>query len=320
MIINVQGSIPPNASQFSINLACGPGDVGSADIAVHINPRFNENQVVRNSFQNGNWGSPEERSGPGFPLQKGSPFECIMLVQNDKFMISFNGQHFCEFKHRIPKERVNHVVVKGDLQVNNVFFSGPGSSGGGFAQPSTQAGGYGQPAGDGQPAGYGQPGGYGQPAAGGYGQPQGGYGQPQGGFGGPGAPNRKMIPGGMTPGKIIYINATPTPNASKFSVNLKYQEQGGDLAFHFNPRFPDRVVMKNSLQNGSWGQEERAVVPFPFVAGTPFAMMVLSDPQEFKVAVNQAHFTEFRLRNPNLQAVQWVEVDGDLTGVTINIP
>jgi hypothetical protein len=301
MIINVQGSVPPSANQFSINLACGPGNVGTADIAVHINPRFSENQVVRNSFQNGNWGSPEERSGPGFPLQKGGQFECIMLVQNDKFMISINGQHFCEFKHRIPKERVNHVVIQGDLQVNNVMFSGPGSSGGGFAQPSTQPGGYGQPQGA-------------------YGQPQGGYGQPQGGFGGPGAPNRKMIPGGMTPGKIIYINATPTPNASKFSVNLKYQEQGGDLAFHFNPRFPDRCVMKNNLQNGSWGQEEKATAPFPFMPGTPFAMMILGDPQEFKVAVNQSHFTEFRLRNPNLQAVQWVEVDGDLTGVTINIP
>jgi len=36
--------------------------------------------------------------------------------------------------------------------------------------------------------------------------------------------------------------------------------------------------------------------------------------------VNGTHFTEFRLRNPDLQAIQWVEVTGDVTGVTINAP
>jgi len=54
--------------------------------------------------------------------------------------------------------------------------------------------------------------------------------------------------------------------------------------------------------------------------GTPCQMMILADPQEWKVAVNGAHFTEMRHRNPNIQAVQWVEVDGDVSAVNINCP
>jgi len=120
-------------------------------------------------------------------------------------MVSFNGRHFCEFKHRLPKERITHVIIKGDVQVNNVVFSGPGSMGastGGYGQPPAySAGAYGQPQ---QPGAYGQPqqpGGFGQPAYGqqpaaygqpGYGQQQPGYGQPanygqqQPGYGQPG--------------------------------------------------------------------------------------------------------------------------------------
>jgi hypothetical protein len=206
-----------------------------------------------------------------------------MLVQADKYMVSFNGQHFCEFNHRIPKERVTHVVIKGDAQVNNVLFSGAGA-----------------PPPGGQPA-------FGHPA-------------PAAGLAAQSGMQRQPIPGGMAPGRIVYINGTPAPNAQRFGINLKHQEHGGDLALHFNPRFNEGAVAKNNLANGSWGQEERATAPFPFVPGTPFQMMILGDPHELKIAVNGAHFTEFRLRDPNLQAIQWIEVEGDITNVQIHVP
>jgi hypothetical protein len=49
-------------------------------------------------------------------------------------------------------------------------------------------------------------------------------------------------------------------------------------------------------------------------------MMVLADPQGFKIAVNGNHYTEFPFRGTSLQAVQCVQVDGDVTGVNINAP
>jgi len=124
-LITIQGSIPHHCTGFSINLTCGPGDVGTSDIALHVNPRFNENATPRNSYQNGAWGA-EDRSGNSMPVMRGGTFESLILVQHDKFMVSFNGQHFCEFRHRLPKERINYVAIKGDVQVNNVLFSRPG--------------------------------------------------------------------------------------------------------------------------------------------------------------------------------------------------
>jgi len=197
-LITVQGTVPGHCTGFSINLSCGPTDIGTCDVALHVNPRFNENTIPRNSFQNGGWGA-EDRSGTGLPIQKGGTFESIILVQSDKFMVSFNGRHFCEFRHRVPKERITHVIVKGDVQVNNVMFSGPGTMGGsaaGYGQPPAYggAGAYGQPQ---QPGAYGQPqqpGAYGQPQQpGGYGQP--GYGQQQ-----PGAYGQPANYGGQQPG------------------------------------------------------------------------------------------------------------------------
>ena len=62
----VHGSgLPP---RFYINLRSG------SNIAFHLNPRFNENAVVRNTQINGSWGS-EERSLPrGMPFFRGQSF------------------------------------------------------------------------------------------------------------------------------------------------------------------------------------------------------------------------------------------------------
>jgi len=106
----------------------------------------------------------------------------------------------------------------------------------------------------------------------------------------------------------------------RFAVNLKYQETGGDVALHFNARFNERAVIMNSMTNGSWGQEQRATAPFPFMPGTPFAVMILSEPTQFKIAVNGNHLTEFPIRNPNLQAIQWADLEGDVTGAQISAP
>ena len=40
--------------------------------------------------------------------------------------INVNGQTFCDFRHRLPKERVTHLVVVGDVTVQNILFAGAG--------------------------------------------------------------------------------------------------------------------------------------------------------------------------------------------------
>jgi len=67
-------------------------------------------------------------------------------------------------------------------------------------------------------------------------------------------------------------------------VNLRYQQQGGDIAFHFNPRINEKVIVRNSLLGGSWGHEEKDQTSFPFQAGQQFTMIILCEPTEFKVS------------------------------------
>jgi len=75
----------------------------------------------------------------------------------------------------------------------------------------------------------------------------------------------------------------------RFAVNLRYQQQGGDIAFHFNPRMKEGVVVRNSLLSGCWGPEEKDQPSFPFQAGQQFTMMILCDPTEFKVSIYKSH-------------------------------
>lgn len=332
LVITIDGFIPPQSNGFSVNLSTVPTYLGG-DIALHANVRFIEgNVVVRNSYERGGW-MAEERSGPVLPLQKNTNFQCTVTSLHDKFQVALNGQLFCEFRHRFPQDRVNHLIITGNVQVYNVNFgsqpgfAAPPSIGASTSQPGYGQPGYGQP-GYGQP-GYGQPGfgqpgfvqpqpGFGQP---GFGQPQPGFGQPQPGFGQP-APvgqQRKNIPGGLQPGRMIYINGTPNPGAKSFSINLKNQEYGGDIYFHMNVRFLESVVVRNSLLNGQWGAEERQQPEFPFPSGQQFNIIILPEQGSFKVAVNNKHFIEFVHRNPNLQAIQWVETDGEASGVAINM-
>lgn len=45
--------------------------------------------------------------------------------------------------------------------------------------------------------------------------------------------------------------------------------KGPDVVFHFNPRFPEQTIVRNSNLGGCWGPEEREG-GFPFVQGQRF--------------------------------------------------
>ena len=68
-------------------------------IALHFNPRFNENCIVRNSCIGGGWGS-EERHG-GLPFAPNQPYVAAITCQQQGYEIAINGRHFTQFNHRV---------------------------------------------------------------------------------------------------------------------------------------------------------------------------------------------------------------------------
>jgi len=110
--ITIGGHVAFNADRLEFNLL-----THSNNIALHINPRFQDNVIVRNSMI-GSWGS-EERHGP-LILQRGAPYELTIRVEQDKFMVNINGHPAFHFAHRAPLHEIARLEIKGEQNVNRI--------------------------------------------------------------------------------------------------------------------------------------------------------------------------------------------------------
>ncbi|KAB1266083.1 Galectin-9 [Camelus dromedarius] len=113
--IIVSGTILPCAQRFYINLRSG------SNIAFHLNPRFDENAVVRNTQINSSWGS-EERSLPRqMPFFRGQNFSVWIMCESHGLRVAVDGQHLFEYYHRLKNlPAINSLEVGGDIQLTHV--------------------------------------------------------------------------------------------------------------------------------------------------------------------------------------------------------
>ncbi|XP_068766503.1 galectin-4-like isoform X5 [Struthio camelus] len=118
-MVIIQGQVQLRVKRFAVNLRCSTGD-----IALHVNPRFDEGQpvVVCNAQQAGAWGS--EQRCPAAPLAPGAYFELIINAQALCYQVSVNGQHFLQFLHRLPLHTVQTLEVTGDVTLTCISFAG----------------------------------------------------------------------------------------------------------------------------------------------------------------------------------------------------
>jgi len=113
--ITIGGVVGHGADRLEFNLLTHSG------IALHINPRFNDNVNVRNSMLNGGWGS-EERQGP-LIFQRGAPFELTILAQPDKYIVNINGHPAFQYNHRAHLQEVTRLELKGQMHINRISYS-----------------------------------------------------------------------------------------------------------------------------------------------------------------------------------------------------
>ncbi|XP_067831212.1 galectin-9-like [Heptranchias perlo] len=116
--VKVIGTVKPTSHRFTINLKTSYGD----NVALHIDQRFSENAVVRNSRINQSWGT-EERDLPFLPFIPGQTFEMLIVVQSTCYEVSVNGRHLFNFNHRIqPLSKVDQLSITGDISLSLVQY------------------------------------------------------------------------------------------------------------------------------------------------------------------------------------------------------
>ncbi|MCI4385897.1 hypothetical protein PGIGA_G00055910 [Pangasianodon gigas] len=282
--ITVSGRVLPGANRFHVNLQCGSRP--DANIALHFNPRYDSSSgyIVTNTKQNNYWGTEERIYQALFPM--GGPFNLQILVTSHSYKISVNGIHIMDYKHRIPFNMVDTITVDGMVEINTIGFQeavGIVPAQAGFQPQFAYPPGYGVPA---------------FPAPASY-----------------SVPYKTIINGGMQPGKNISIQGVVNPQASRFAINLCH---GSGIAFHYNPRFDENLVVRNTQTMGQWGTEERSG-GMPFHRGQNFQIIISCNPHHYNVFVNGKQVHTYNHRFTRLNEIDVLEVSGDLSLIAVNV-
>ncbi|CAM4689819.1 unnamed protein product [Caretta caretta] len=288
MSIYVQGTVPHHTKRFRVNFSCGPQK--GADIALHFNPRFDSgDKIVLNSFQQGKWAKEEHEHN--MPFHEGEPFELLFTITPEGYQIMVNRTPCCEFRHRIPPERVQVVEADGDLELQSLNVIGGGMMGGGGLY-------------------YPQPGMLGmQPN-----MPPPPTSLPM--MAGPASfhpqvPYVANFPGGLTSKKTVVVKGLVPQGAKSFRINFK-MGYSKDIALHINPRLNEKTVVRNSLLNGQWGSEERELPHNPFQPGQYFDLSIRCGNRRFKVFANGQPLFNYNHRFHNFQQIDTLEINGDV--------
>lgn len=115
--LTLVGVARPEASNFMVNI--GPNET---DVTMHINPRFNahgdENTVVCNSCQGGNWGE-EVRQG-GFPFKQGEEFKIVITFNPEEFQVLLSDGSTIVFPNRVAADKYSYISVDGDARITSI--------------------------------------------------------------------------------------------------------------------------------------------------------------------------------------------------------
>lgn len=106
IVVNLQGKTPDESSSSSDE------EERHTDIPLHFNPRWDQGEIVLNTFKNGEWGD-EERYPLPEAFYPGRQFHIIFNVGDDDYEIFVNGEYLANYGHRIKSKKVRFIQLAG---------------------------------------------------------------------------------------------------------------------------------------------------------------------------------------------------------------
>lgn len=121
-------------------------------------------------------------------------------------------------------------------------------------------------------------------------------------------------------GHIFVIAGKTIDAATNFAVNLACgKSTEADIPLHISVRFHNESIIRNTLQEGSWGEEENdenlLSAPNPIISGCYFKFYILVADDKFHIAINEQPFCTYNFRMP-LEEIHAINIVGDVQCVT----
>lgn len=122
--------------------------------------------------------------------------------------------------------------------------------------------------------------------------------------------------GPVETGQIFVVSGKTIDGAMNLVINLTSGKFGeADIPFHFSARFHNENIVRNSLIEQAWGEEEveenLLSSPNPIISGWDFKVYILAGDERFHVAVNEQPFCTYNYRLP-LDMIHAIQVLGDI--------
>ncbi|TDG48153.1 hypothetical protein AWZ03_005328 [Drosophila navojoa] len=270
----ITGRALPDAYRFVINFV-----LENNDVALHINPRFDEKCVVRNNQVRGSWVREERESTLPFLFRRGEYFAIQVLVTQSCYLMSFNGHHMEPFVHRMPYDKVRYLEVLGcadDIRIHrSEVRSYPKQFIDVMPQPYIPL--------DVHPIDY----------------------------------NNDIEVEPLNEGDSFLFSGEIDPKCEVFEIVFIYPNAAyRDFPFHLKSIFKKNQFLMNSKINNEWCRNA-VTNRNPFRKGERFTIQVLITVDFYLIAINGQHFTKFAHRIP-FQGGNLLRVQGGIHDVKMH--
>ncbi|RXN38122.1 galectin-9-like isoform X3 [Labeo rohita] len=121
-------------------------------------------------------------------------------------------------------------------------------------------------------------------------------------------PYKSIIPGGLQVGSVINVQGSIQYQPYRFQINLRHKF---GIAFQYNPRFDENVVVRNTYEDGKWGPPERSE-PMPFKGGERLMITIICGQHEYEVFVNGEKAHTYKHRFTDLKEIDVLDIRGDV--------